>query len=374
MHPTIPAITLCAAVLGGCSPGQAPGPSPSPADPASPDVAVPRVWQARLTTQFLGTVPGPLQDVSIDSAGPVKVTVDGKVVGQSTLSGAELEPLARLLAAPGLAAAKTDDHPGQQAHLVVTGDVQLDVTGPGEAMAPVLAEIDRLRDLVGPPEDFQIVAAGGDTEILLSSNGYTEVKRSGAVIKHNLPHAALTRVRALLSITALRDPRTWTAPTGTANLAITGDINVRGVVDMMVAGPAPALFAESMRLAAVVAAKEQRPTNFEAVFTAQLHGAGLGPLRTITVRSSDRHIVLVDDNPDVQESDRPLKDEEWTALVDMLVDPSFRLAEGTPPSGEGLVYRVKITGDQPMDATYRGEPPQALVQLLNRLDWLARHY
>lgn len=140
MHPSIPAIALCAAVLGGCSPGQAPGPSPSPADPASPAVAVPRVWQVRLTTQFLGTIPGPLQDVSIDSGGPVKVTVDGKV------------------------------HPGQQAHLVVTGDVQLDVTGPGEAMAPVLVEIDRLRDLVGPPEDFKIFAADGDTATVVAAS------------------------------------------------------------------------------------------------------------------------------------------------------------------------------------------------------------
>ena len=134
------------------------------------------------------------------------------------------------------------------------------------------------------------------------------------------------------------------------------------------------LFAEAKRLGAAVEAKNTRPSNFEAVFTQQLHGAGLGPLRKITVRSSDRHIVLVDEAPGVQPSDRPLKDEEWTALLEMLVDPGFRLAEGKPPSGEGVVYKVQITGDAPMDATFRGDPPPSLVNLLNRLDWLARHY
>jgi hypothetical protein len=267
MNQTLPAITLCAAVLGGCSPGQAPGPASSPADPASPVVPVPKVWQARLTTQSLGTVPGPLQDVSIDSGGAVKVAVDGEVVGESTLSAAELEPLARLLAAPGLATIKTDAHPGQQAHLIVTGDVQLDLTGPTEAMAPVLLEIDRLRDLVGPPENFKIVAVSGDTEVRISSSGHIEVKRGAVVVQHTLPNEALARVRALLSVTALRTARTWTAPTGTATLTITGDINVRGVVDLMVAGPASALLTEALRLGAAVASKNQGPHNFEAVFT-----------------------------------------------------------------------------------------------------------
>jgi len=369
-------ITLCAVV--GCSSGQAPqDPPASPAEtPSKPAPVVPKNWQLRLTTQFLGTVPGPLQVVAVDASGALKVEVDGKVVGQTMLSASEVEPLARLLGAPELAAAKSGpEGTGPQAHLVVTGDVQLDLAGPVPALTPVLGEVDRLRDLVAPPEDFRIYAVDGGGEVLVSSNGYVEVKRGGAVVaRHNLPFEALGKVRGLLSMDTLRRPDTWTAPTGTATLRIDGDIKVSGVVDRMVAGPAPSLLAEARRLGAAVEAKNTRPTNFEAVFTQQLHGAGLGPLRKITVRSSDRHIVLADEEPGVQPSDRPLKDEEWAALLDMLVDPTFRLAEGTPPSSEGVVYKVKISGDTPMDATFRGAPPPSLVNLLNRLDWLARHY
>ncbi len=374
-------LTLCAVV--GCAPGQAPqdqaprDPPAKPADPpASPPPVVPKSWQLRLSTQFLGTVPGPLEVVAVDASGALKVEVDGKIVGQTMLDAADVAPLARLLGAPELAAAKSGpEMPGPQAHLVVTGDLKLDLAGEVPALTPVLIEVDRLRDLVAPPENFKIYAVDGEGEVLVSSNGYVEVKRGGAVVaKHNLPVEALGKVRGLLSMDALRKPETWTAPTGAATLRIDGDIEVSGTVDLLVAGPAPSLLAEAKRLGAAVEAKNTRPTNFEAVFTQQLHGAGLGPLRKITVRSSDRHIVLADEAPGVQPSDRPLKDEEWTALLEMLVDPAFRLAEGKPPSGEGVVYKVKITGDTPMDATFRGDPPPSLVNLLNRLDWLARHY
>ena len=101
MHQTLPAITLCAA-LSGCSPAQAPGdvqkPVAVPERPvesvASPTVVVPKVWQLRLTSQFLGTAAGPLQMVAIDSNGPVRVEVDGQVVGQSVLTAAEPRPFA----------------------------------------------------------------------------------------------------------------------------------------------------------------------------------------------------------------------------------------------------------------------------------------
>ena len=273
--------------------------------------------------------------VAIDSNGPVRVEVDGQVVGQSVLTAAELEPLARLLGSPGLAAAKsTAQHQGPNTRLVVTGDLRLDLAGQGPELIPVLREVDRLRDLVGPPENFKVVAVDGDTEVLVSSNGHVEIKRGGAeVVRHTLPTQALGKVRALLSVTALRTASAWTAPTGTASLKIDGDMNVSGVVDRTVKGPAPALLAEAMRLGAAVEAKTRRPAEIEAVFT----------------------------------------DEEWNGLLDMLIDPGFRLAEGTPPSGEGLVHRVKITGDPPMDATFRGEPPQSLVKVLNRLEYLARH-
>ncbi|MBA3547122.1 MAG: hypothetical protein H0T76_11610 [Nannocystis sp.] len=336
---------------------------------------MPKAWQLRLTTQFLGVVPGPRQVVSVDSTGPVKVEVDGEVVGEQPLPGAELEPLARLLAAPELAAAKSvENGPGPQTHLVVTGELRLDLSGKLAELVPVLREVDRLRDRVGPPENFKIVVVDGDVEVLVSSNGYVEIERSGEVVKHNLPSEALGKVRALLGVHAIRTASTWTAPAGTASLRIDGDITVSGLVDQTINGPAPALLAEVMRLGAAVAAKTRRPINFEATFTQQLHGVALGPLRTFTVRSSDRHLVLVDEEPDVKKSDRPLKDEEWSALLDMLVDPGLRLATDTPPSSEGMVYRVKITGDQPMDQTYHGSPPPLLVQLLNRLDWLARHH
>lgn len=374
-------ITLCAVV--GCSPGSAPQgqaqqvPPTKPAEPpASPPPVVAKDWQLRLTTQFLGVVPGPLQVVSVDASGALKVEVDGKIVGQTMLNASDVAPLARLLAAPELAAARsTPEGPGPQAHLVVTGDVKLDLAGEVPALTPVLVEVDRLRDLVAPPENFKIYAVDGDGEVLVSANGYVEVKRGGAVVaKHNIPVEALAKVRGILSMDAIRRPESWAAPTGAATLRIDGDIEVSGAVDLLVMGAASSLIAEAKRLGAAVEAKNTRPTNFEAVFTQQLHGAGLGPLRKITVRSSDRHIVLVDEEPGVQPSDRPLKDEEWTALLEMLVDPGFRLAEGKPPSGEGVVYKVKITGDAPMDATFRGDPPPSLVNLLNRLDWLARHY
>lgn len=377
MHRNLSAITLCAAVAGGCPPGQAPpqdAPS-KPAPPSSPAPAVPKVWQLRLTTQMLGVVPGPLQVVSVDSSGPVKVEVDGKVVGEATLAAAELDPLARLLASPELAAARSGAaRPGPQAHLVVTGDVRFDLENPESGLAQVLAEVDRLRDLVGPPENFKITVVDGDGEVLVSSNGYVEVKRGGSqVATHNLPTEALAKVRAVLGMSAMRTASAWAAPEG-PELRIEGDLVVQGKVDTLIKSAGSALLAEVKRLGVVVAAKTTRPVNFEAVFTQQLHGAGLGPLRTITVRSQDRRLTLADEAPGVQPSDRPLKDEEWTALLDKLVDPGFRLIESRPPSSEGMVYKIKITGDQPMEVTIRGEPPPPLVALLNHLDYLARHY
>ncbi len=382
MHRTLSTILLCAG-LGGCSPAEPPVPASGavaaperPAEPlVSPTPVTPKVWSLRLTSQFLGTAAGPVEVVTVDSSGPVSVAVDGAVVGQSVLAAAELEPLARLLGAPGLAAAKsTSQDMGPTTQLVVTGDLRLDLAGGGPEVNPVLREVDRLRDLVAPPENFKVVAVDGDTEVLVSSNGYVEIKRgAAAAISHNLPTQALGKVRALLGVTALRTASSWTAPTGAATLKITGDMNVSGVVDLTIKGAAPALLAEAMRLGAAVEAKTRRPAEIEAVFTQQMHGAGPGPLRTLTVRSSDRHLVITDEAPDAERFERGLTDEEWNSLLDMLIDPGFRLAEGTPPPGEGMVYRVKITGDSPMDATFRGEPPQALVQVMNRLDYFARH-
>lgn len=377
------AISLCAAV--GCQPNEAPKDTPKgpPMKPATPTVdtppapsTVPKVWQLTLTTQFLGTVPGPRQVVRVDSNGPIiKVEVDGKVVGEGKLAAADVEPLARLLGAPGLAAAKSGGLvPGQQVHLIVTGDVRLDLEGEVAALMPVLGEVDRLRDMVAPPENFKIFLTDGGAEILVSSNGYVEIQRGDAKVTHTIPTEALAKLRSLLSITALRDPKAWASDAGAADLRIEGDLTVRGKVDPLIKSVGTALLAELKRLAAAVEAKTRPMGEFEAVFTAQLHGAGLGPLRTITVRSRDRHIVLADEAPGVQPSDRPLKDDEWKGLLEMLVDPGFRLAEGRPPSGESMVYRVKISGDQPMDATFRGDPPPPLTNLLNRLDWLARHY
>jgi hypothetical protein len=382
MHRNLSAITLCAAVAGGCSPGQAPpqDPPPKPAAPQDPPPgpapAVPKVWQLRLMTQFLGTVPGPLQVVFVDSGGPVKVEVDGKVVGEATLAATELEPLARLLAAPALAAARSiSEQPGPQVSLAVTGDVRLDLQGPLAELNPVVAEVDRLRDLVGPPEDFKITVVDGDAEILVSSNGYVEVKRGGSrVATHNLPVDALGKVRSILGMTAMRSASAWAAPDGGPELRIEGDLNVRGKVDTLIKSAGSAMLAEVKRLGDAVAAKTTRPALFEAVFTRQLLGAGPGPLRKITVTAKDRRLVLADAAPGVQPSDRPLKDEEWTALLDMLVDPGFRLLQDRPPSGEGTVYRVKITGDRPMELAIHGEPPPQLVALLNHLEYLARHY
>lgn len=379
MQRTLSTILLCALPLAFCSPGDAPKPADPPAQrpadpPAGPAPVTPKVWQVRLTSEFLGTVAGPIEVVTIDSTGPVTVSVDGKEVGQATLPAAELEPLARLLGAPALAAATSGPEvPGQQTHLVVTGDLRLDLRTPGPEVVPVLQEVDRLRDLVGPPEHFTVVAAHADREVLVSSNGHVEVKRGGVeVARHVLPVQALAQMHAIFGARALREPGTWAADAGPSSLRITGDIDARGPVDLTVKSAASAMHAEVMRLGAAVEAKTRPLGDFEAVFTRQLHGAGLGPLRTFTVRARDRHLVLVDEAPDGARADRALTDEEWNALVSMLLDPGFRLVEGTPPSREGMVYRVKITGDQPMDATYRGAPPPLVVALLNRLDYLAK--
>lgn len=62
---------------------------------------------------------------------------------------------------------------------------------------------------------------------------------------------------------------------------------------------------------------------------------------------------------------------ELAGLARLLVDPAFRSAVATPPSGEGMHYRLRITGDQPLDVTYQVNVPPPAVTVINRIDWLS---
>lgn len=369
-----------------CAPGAAPAgdkaakeqkpveqPVEQPVETKSPPPPPLKTWQLRLTTQFFGTALGPLKEVTVDSGGAVEVLVDGKRVGERVLPAAEVEPLARLLAAPELAAAKSEGGPdmGPTARLVVTGDVAIDLRPPAPGLGPVMNEVDRLRDLVGPPEDFKVVAIAGDREVLVSSNGYVKVSRGGVEVAHHfLPMTALQPMIGMLGVTAIRDASAWSVA-GPPTLTITGDVQAAGAVDTTIKGPASALYGEALRLGDVVEAKLRPPGAYELVVTRQLRGAGLGPPRTITVRAGDRTLVDVDGGPGAARRERVLGEDELRHLSTMLIDPDFRSAPLRGPSGEGMATRIVITGDAPLDVTFHGDPPPPVIALLNHIDHLA---
>lgn len=254
----------------------------------------------------------------------------------------------------------------------VTGDVTLDLRSPAPGLGPVLTEVDRLRDLVGPPEDFQLVAVAGDREVLLSPNGYVQSSRGGAEVEHHfLPTTALQPALDLLGVSAIRDASTWSVA-GPPTLRITGDIEATGAIDTTIKGPASALYFEALRLGDVVEAKTRPPGAYELVITRQLRGAGLGPPRTITVRAGDRTLVEIDAGPGATRREHALSEEELRALSAQLVDPAFRTAAAHGPSGEGMATRIQIIGDTALDVTYHGDPPPPVIALLNHVDYLAK--
>lgn len=362
-------IVLHCGILFGCS---APAAAPKelvPATVATPAPA-PRIakrWNLRSTTQFSGAAQGPRQVVTVDSGGAVEVVVDDEVVGKATLDAAALEGLARALAAPDLATVKSaPEGPGMQVHLVVTGDVALDVTGPSEPLAPVLREVEKLRDLVGPPEEFKISATHAGAELLLSSNGLLKVVRDGKdVAQHTFDHASLAPLRELLAAPALRAADGWAVAGGPSSLKISGDIEVAGELDGEAAGPASAVLDEVVRLAAAVEGKARPPASFELTYTRQR--------RSLRVRSGTRQFVVTAGEPGVGDSQRVLDEIEIKALADMLVDPDLRVARAPGGAGEGVMHHVTVTGDAAMDMSFRGEPPAPVKVVIDHLEWLAKH-
>lgn len=333
-------------------------------------------WQLHLTTQFFGTALGPLKEIKVDSAGKINTSVDGKLTAESTLQPAQIDLLSRLLASPELAAARSTGGPdvGPTARLVVTGDVTLDIKPPAPGLGPVINEVERLRDLVGPPEDFKVTATAADRSVLVSSNGYVEVTRGGSkVADHFLPApASLQPLISLLSASATRDPKSWTAPESPAKLKISGDFEAEGPVDLFIKSTGSAVHAEVLRLGEVVEAKLKPPSAYELVYTRRTTGAGgPGSPRTLTVRASDRTIALVDAGPGAARRERELTPEELSYLSKKLIDPSLRAAPVHGPSGEGASYNIKMTGDAAMDVTWHGDPPPPVTDLINHLDHLA---
>lgn len=347
----------------------------APQEPMIPAVGLIN-WQLHLTTQFFGTALGPLKEIKIDSTGKINIAIDGKVTAESTLQPAQIDLLSRLLAAPELAAARPSDSPdvGPVGRLVVTGDVSLDINLPTPGVDRVIDEVGRLRDLVGPPENFKISATAAERSVLVSSNGYVEVWRDGTrVTNHFLPAPdSLQPLLALLSARAIRDPGSWTAPDSPARLKISGDLQAEGPVDMTIKSAGSALHAEVMRLGDVVEAKLRPPSAYELVYTRRTTGAGgPGSPRTITVRAGARKLALVDAGPGAARRERELTPEELSYLSTKLIDPSLRTAPAHGPSGEGASYTIKVTGDAPMDVTWHGDPPPPVTDLINHLDHLA---
>lgn len=373
------AISLCAALA--CTPTSAPpevAPTPAPAQqpaPAPPPAPanIPNTWQLVLTHQLEGAALGPAYTNTVDSTGRIKAEVDGKLVGESTLPPAEVQALAALLAAPDLRGLQPKpDMSYQRVHLVVTGDVALDITGARPETAAIFREVDRLRDLVAPPENFLITVTHADQEVSLSDNGYLKLSRGGTKIAdHFLRSPALDKTTTLIASPQLRTTTGW--PPGDTHLKISGDIAVDGTVGRDIKSPPGALIDEVLRLATLVEAKTKPPTHFTLTYTRQLHGAGLGPLVKISADSGARTLVLVDENPGMSGMTSDLSDDELNGLRRRIVDPDLRTAEPTPPSGEGLVYRIVVTGDAPLDVTYRGTPPPPATDFFNYLDHRARH-
>jgi len=340
-------------------------PSPPPAGP------VVRQWKLELSTQFFGTALGPLNEIAIASDGAITVKQDHRVIGSGTLPVSQLESLSRLLADPKLAAAQAPDPgPGMGQHttIKVTGDVTLGLVGPSPATGPVIVEVDRLRDLVAPPEDFKLALSAAPDQIRLSSNGYIEILRNGArIATFFYPVESLAALRKLL---AARELRAATSPGGDkARLTATGDLSLDLRFPGAIEGPARPVADEMRRLARLVEAAQTPPRSFAVIYERQLHGAGLGPKRTITIDSSDRSLVLQEEGK--KSVRRTVPEAELAGLARLLVDPSFRSAETTSPPSEGMHFHLLITGDQPFEVTYRVAVPPKALEVINRIDWLS---
>ena len=380
MHRSLVVLTVSLSILGACSSGSAPSApaqtaaaAAEPAAAASASPAALKDWQLELTMQFNGATPGPSQVVNVDSEGAVKVTVGGKVVGQATLPATELGPLVALLAEPGLAAAKPGKNfDGPQTQLIVTGDVEVEMRGMTPALRPVIREVDRLRDLVAPPEHFKVHAVEGELEVMVASSGLVEVKRGGALVAKSKLSAGLTELTTLLAAPSLRTVEAWSAPGGAASLKVEGDIAVAGPLDGASANPAAMVLREALRLGARVEASATPMVKFEASLTRQEAGPERQPARRFEIRSQGRYLGVVHAAPGTKAPGRPLSEAELQELAVMLADPDLRTPRDSLEGvGVGPQYSVEITGDQAMTERYLGPPPPVLLKLMDRLEALA---